>query len=322
MSSSDYLGIEISKVNYVTTDLDSDGVTEQSKTLQVLFETQLTGIYGILGSSDFWYEVPVSSLGINFQENSTYVIKLVNDVNKIYLDETYVLYDEIQFTIGGLTEDDKEANRVNAIIASNNKTTEAIEENTKTNKNILEKIVEVLSYINPFSDNFFGKKLVDLILDGLKSLFVPSDDFFTNWFDDLNSWLGDRFGILYFPVEIVLDFLNRVGGLAETTDYTLTIPSFKLSFMGYEAVFFSGYTYDFNELLVNETFKNIHTIYLTIVDVILYLCLIVLSYNTFVDVFGGKYIDDALHDVYDYAEGQKMENNKRTIGFDTGSRRR
>lgn len=101
--------------------------------------------------------------------------------------------------LGGLTAEDIEANRHQELINSNNKTQDAIKENTETNKSILGKIGDILSYINPFSENFFGKKLIDLLIEGLKSLFVPSDDFFSNWFDDFNSWLGDRFRNFILP---------------------------------------------------------------------------------------------------------------------------
>lgn len=34
----------------------------------------------------------------------------------------------------------------------------------------------IIDYLNPFSDNFFGKKIIELLGDLLKSLFVPSED--------------------------------------------------------------------------------------------------------------------------------------------------
>lgn len=249
--------------------------------------------------SEFWYEIPRNSLGISFNNGDKYIYSLEKDGEVIQ---------DIVTTVGGLTEEDKELNRFDTIkdaINQGNKetanaikdTTNAIKEQTEVSKNIFQKIGDILSFINPFSENFFGRKLVELILDGLKSLFVPSDDFFTNWFDDMNSWLGDRFGILYFPTEIVLDFLNRVGGLSSSSSCSLTIPQLKINFFGNEVVVFNGYTYDFNELLVNDTFKNIHTIYLTVVDVILYLCLIVLAHNAFATVFGGRFIDEVVDDV-------------------------
>lgn len=192
-----------------------------------------------------------------------------------------------------------------------------IGEQLEVSKNIFAQIGDLLSYINPFSENFFVYKLIDLLIEALKNLFVPADNFFTNWFDDLNSWLGDRFGIIYFPFEIVFDFLNRVGGLSVNTDYVLHIPDVSINFFGNDITFINAFDYDFNSLLTNDTIKNIHTIYLTIVDVILYLSMVVLAYNTFIDVFGGKSWDDVAEDVETAYNNYKIDkaNKNKHIGF-------
>lgn len=52
---------------------------------------------------------------------------------------------------------------------------------------------DCLKYINPFDvDNFFGYKLVGLILDGLKALFVPADNFFDNQFGEVKQALENK----------------------------------------------------------------------------------------------------------------------------------
>jgi hypothetical protein len=62
------------------------------------------------------------------------------------------------------------------VIDSLDKQTDAIKENTETSKNILQKIIEI------------PKMIIDGLLDMIKSIFIPSDDFFTNWLDDLNQY--------------------------------------------------------------------------------------------------------------------------------------
>lgn len=48
----------------------------------------------------------------------------------------------------------------------------------------------LLSYINPFDENFLGKKLVELIGDLLNDLFIPKEDHFTDLSNELYTKLG------------------------------------------------------------------------------------------------------------------------------------
>lgn len=125
------------------------------------------------------------------------------------------------------------------------------------------------------------------MLNALKSLFIPSEDFFTNWLDDLNSYFGDTFGILYYPFELLIDFLNRISTISDSGTAILSIPSFNIDFMGYHATLFNSFTFDFNSILTNDTYKNIHTIYLTVVDIILWLGVVYLAAKCLQTVLGG-----------------------------------
>lgn len=153
----------------------------------------------------------------------------------------------------------------------------------------------------------------------LKSIFIPSDDFFTNWLDDLNEYFGNAFGILYYPFELLISFLNRVNQINDTTSAIISIPEFKLNFMGYEAVLFAGFTYNLNDILQNDTFNNLHTIYLTVVDILLWLSLVYLASNCLRNVIGGmgNAVSDTIYDsdeaqderaYQSYARSQKAQN--------------
>lgn len=155
--------------------------------------------------------------------------------------------------------------------------------------------------------------MIGLLLDALKSLFIPSDDFFTNWLDDLNEYFGDAFGILYYPFELLIDFLNRVSQINDTTTAIIHIPEFKIDFMGYNAVLFNEYSYDLNSLLTNDTFKNLHTIYLTVVDIILWLGVVYLASKCIQNVIGG--ITDTTVDYYNGTETEDDSYKRNKIGF-------
>lgn len=166
-----------------------------------------------------------------------------------------------------------------------------------TNKNIFERIGEMLSYINPLSENFFAYKLIELLVDAIKSLFIPSDDFFSNWLDDLNEYFGDTFGILYYPFELVVDFFNRINSLEESSTAIITTPEFKLM----DTVLLQSYTYNFYDILQNDTFKTVHTIYLYVVDIILWLGVVLLCKNMLVTFIGGV-AGEAMADERSYSE--------------------
>lgn len=181
-----------------------------------------------------------------------------------------------------------------------------LEENNETNKGIWETLKELLSYINPFSENFFVYQLINLLGDLIIKLFIPDTNFFSEWVTNMNNWLSDRLGLLYFPVDLVSNFLVKLGDISEDNDAIIRWDGF--SFMGAEIIH-SG-SYDLNSLLTNNTLKNIHDIYLIFTDIILWICLIFFAKNTFTDIFGGKYDDvsEFAEDVADY--GISYDRNK------------
>ncbi len=272
--------------------------------------------------SEFWYEVPYSSMNVSFEKGQMYNFCLS------YTDSSgEVCFVNRNIVMGSISETDKLNDNINKgfndlatnmdkntseIIASNEKTqqaikeqTSAIEENNKTNKNIFEKIGEMLSYINPFSENFFVYKLIELLLEMLKSLFIPSDNFFNDWLSDMNDYFSDRFGIIYYPFDLVIDFLTRVVDTCSnvSNNAVLNVPDF--NFMGVTLI--HSFTFDFNSLLVNHGLKTVYNIYLVVVDVILSLMLVNLAKNTFAEVFGGRFSDEIISDM---TRSPKTNNDK------------
>lgn len=76
---------------------------------------------------------------------------------------------------------------------------------------LLELILKSLNFLNPFSSDFFGYKLVSLLLDGfgnlLKWLFVPSEDYFSNIQETLLSDLKTK-----LPYE---SYINMFGSILD-----------------------------------------------------------------------------------------------------------
>lgn len=61
---------------------------------------------------------------------------------------------------------------------------------------LLDTLKKTFNFINPFSSEFFGYKLIGLFGDLLKSLFVPSDNYFSDYVEELKSEVSKKCLIL------------------------------------------------------------------------------------------------------------------------------
>lgn len=84
--------------------------------------------------------------------------------------------------------------------------------------NIVGKFVDLLSYINPFSENFFGLKLIELLANLLKGLFIPSQESLENFF----SPIQEKFAF----VDQIKAFSNEIKVMLETGE---GVPTFKMN---------------------------------------------------------------------------------------------
>ena len=64
------------------------------------------------------------------------------------------------------------------------------------------------------------------IIDGLKSLFIPSDDFFKTWFDDMYSFFDERLGFLMLPVDLLVNLIDIVVS-ADSSNAGIPFPEIK-----------------------------------------------------------------------------------------------
>lgn len=67
----------------------------------------------------------------------------------------------------------------------------------------------------------------NFIIEGLKKLFIPSDEYFKAYFDDLYSWFSERFGFLSFPIDLLLEVIDIFVNSSQT-DCVLVLPSFSI----------------------------------------------------------------------------------------------
>lgn len=278
-------------------------------------------------TGEYWYEVPVNSFVSLLDNNSDYIFTLSGqDITEYSISRKVFFvgqttaekidgsvqdlnnnitfqFNELQDTMTSLGEEQKVLLQEQI---------ELQQQQAEDNKGIIASIKEVISYLNPFSENFFVYKLIDLLIDALISLFVPSSEFFSNWIADLNEYFSDRFGLLYYPFELAINILERVSNISSGLNKGFTISFPDLELMG--ATLIPAYSYDFTTLLDNETFAYIYDIYLISVDVILICLLLVLCKNTFVEIFGGRFADDIASvvnsDEVSYKRYSRYQSNK------------
>lgn len=98
-------------------------------------------------------------------------------------------------------------------------------------QSILDGIVNLLDWLNPFSENFFVYKLIELLGNLLQWLFVPADDYFSSNIDTLKSNLSVK-----IPYEDYIEMFGTIenieGGNTSNIDlngYTIAGKQFGLN---------------------------------------------------------------------------------------------
>lgn len=120
--------------------------------------------------------------------------------------------------------------------------------------------------------------LIGKIVKWLKRLFIPSEDYFPSLIERLNQFFSDRFGFLYYPIELVIDFIGRAMAL-EDKPPTIAIPE-----LGWEDnVLIPAQTYTF-DFLSSEPWSTIHGYYLMAIDVALIMAFVKLLQSTLREV--------------------------------------
>lgn len=106
-----------------------------------------------------------------------------------------------------------------------------------------------------------GTSLKDIIVSAFEFLFKPSEEYFEDYFTDLQETFDNRFGLLTYPISLLYEFLSAFAD-AGNEDPVLSWTSW--SYQGTE--FISEGSVNLNDFLENETFKNLHDIYFVVTD--------------------------------------------------------
>ena len=115
----------------------------------------------------------------------------------------------------------------------------------------------------------------------IKSLFIPSDDFISTYFTNLQNWFSDRLGFLFYPFELIIDILNQILNI-NFSEPQFNIPDIYEPFTNKKLI--SSTTFNFNDLLDNSVLNTVHNIYLILVDVAIVFGLVNLFHRKYEEV--------------------------------------
>lgn len=88
-------------------------------------------------------------------------------------------------------------------------------------KGVLEKLGSLLDYLNPFSDNFLGKKIIELLGDLLKALFIPSEERLSA----ITNTVSDKFSFINSIKEAINSLSNMLTNLEISPSLTTNVNS-------------------------------------------------------------------------------------------------
>lgn len=119
------------------------------------------------------------------------------------------------------------------------------------------------------------------ILDGLKELFIPSENYFSDLVTDLTSYFNDRLGFFSLPIDILL----RVGDLvAQAGNADATIPFPEVEWEGQTLISAQNVGVD---VLSNSAFKDLQSKIYFVGNVIMIGSLLLLVHRKFEEVLSG-----------------------------------
>lgn len=125
------------------------------------------------------------------------------------------------------------------------------QEANETSKGILGKIT-----------GFFGS-FFDNIINTLKSLFIPEDGYFSDFFNRLNDLFSEKLGFLYSPIDLFVEFLNAIQNASVGSDVGLVFPEIKWE----DTVLIEKTTVNFD--IVNEKMPDLQQKIYFVTDIIM-----------------------------------------------------
>ena len=192
------------------------------------------------------------------------------------------------------------------------KTNDKLDTAENTRKGIWDTIKSIPGTIGTFFENLgtkignFFKDLLDGILEGLKKLFIPEDNYFKNWFDDFKTYFEEKLGFIATPFTIIIDFVNSYLNLSSSNDIIIDVPDITVpNFEQHKIV--SATTFNWSQTLRSKQALNtLWQLYLSFIDVYLILNFINLCESKYNRIFGG---DTSNYEYYTVEDSYTFDND-------------
>ena len=233
---------------------------------------------------------------------------VIGNIYKITPNQRYIyLYlSNTSDSVGSVSFDE-----VNFCANKIDKTNDKLDEAENTRKGIWETIKSFPSTFSNFFKDLgdkiggFFTNLLNGILDGLKSLFIPGDGFFKTWFSDFKTFIEDKLGFLSTPFTIFIDFIESYSNLSSSNDIVINISDITVpNFEDYKII--SATTFNWSQTLKSKTsLLNLWNLYLDFIDVFLILNFIGLCERTYNRIFGG---DTSIYEYYTTENSYNVDN--------------
>ena len=139
------------------------------------------------------------------------------------------------------------------------------------NKNIFEKIGDFL--IN----------LPNLIFNAIKSLFIPSEEFFKNFMKDIGDFFKNKLGFLYTPIDVVTKFFERIKSLSSGNS-SIAIPEIRLPIFNQVLIPSQSVNLKAN---IQQVFGDSYNFYLTFIDFVLWVMFLKFASDRFTKFIRG-----------------------------------
>lgn len=288
------------------------------ETVNLTYDMILDGLrpyeYGIkyrawvVSNSNKQFDIPIPTLensDFYYEESSSTEYKFINQVqNYKYTNETNETIDRLYVQLNMTNSQ----NLLYILVSFNDLTyyvtkSDAVlnEENNQNISGIFEYVKNIFTSITNLPSNiansvkgFFDNivnavnkiqtwlvNLLDGIIQGLKSLFIPSDDYFKNYFDSLYDFFSEKLGILIMPLDILISLFENIMNL-ENGDGYIHVPNFE--FMGVNLIPKTDYNLKVD---VEKVLGNYYDMYYLLTDVIIYFMLFNMAKKKFEAIVGG-----------------------------------